>query len=55
MSEAAEVVLATALPAAFARWGGVLDTVVLLYPRSVGVFNPTTAEYIVLLNAGWLE
>jgi hypothetical protein len=55
MMEAADVVLATALPSAFARWGSLLDVVVLLYPRSVGAFDPSTAEYIVLLNAGWLE
>ncbi|MBN2575702.1 MAG: hypothetical protein JXP73_14140 [Deltaproteobacteria bacterium] len=55
MREAADVVLATALPSAFSRWGGLLDVVVLLYPRSVGVFDPATAEYVVLLNAGWLE
>jgi hypothetical protein len=55
MRDAADVVLATALPSAFARWGSLLDVVVLLYPRSVGVFDPSTAEYIVLLNAGWLE
>jgi len=29
------------------------DTVVLLYPRSVGAFNPLTAEWIMILNARW--
>ena len=55
MTEAAYAVLDTALPAAFWQWGYVFDIMVLLYPRSVGAFNPTTAEYIVLLNAGYLE
>lgn len=31
------------------------DAVVLKYPRSVGVFDPTTAEWIVLFNSGLLE
>jgi hypothetical protein len=53
--EAADVALATALPAAFSQWGSLLDVVVLLYPRTVGAFDPTKAEYVVLLNAGWLE
>ena len=52
---AADVVVATALPAAFLQWGSLLDVVVLLYPRTLGVFDPTKAEYVVLLNAGWLE
>jgi hypothetical protein len=29
------------------------NTVILLYPRTVGEFDPSTAEYVVLLNAGW--
>jgi hypothetical protein len=33
----------------------VTDAVVLLYPRSVGDFNPATAEWIVLINSQWLE
>ena len=52
---AADVVFATALPAAFSRWGSVLDVVILLYPRTLGAFNPSKAEYVVLLNGGWLE
>jgi len=55
MGDAANVVLGTALPAGFQRWGSVLDVVVLLYPRTLGAFDPTAAEYIVLVNAGWLE
>jgi hypothetical protein len=54
-NQAAAVVLATALPSAFTSWGSLFDVVVLLYPRSVGDFDPRTAEYVVLLNAGWLE
>jgi hypothetical protein len=53
--EAADVVLGTALPSAFEHWGYIFDVVVLLYPRTVGGFDPATAEYIVLVNAGWLE
>jgi hypothetical protein len=51
----ANVVLATALPSAFAQWGSIFDIVVLSYPRTIGNFDPSTAEYIVLVNAGWLE
>jgi hypothetical protein len=49
------VVLATALPAAFRKWGDLFDVVVLLYPRTLGTFDPAAAEYVVLVNAGWLE
>lgn len=31
------------------------EAMVLMYPRSVGSFDPTTAEWIVLLDSGWLE
>jgi hypothetical protein len=55
MREAADVVLGTALPAAFGQWGYVFDVVVLLYPGSAGTSDSVQAEYIVLLNAGWLE
>ncbi len=52
---AVAVVRDTAVPGAF--WGGgyLFDAVVLRYPRSVGVFNPDTAEWIVIVNGGWLE
>lgn len=53
--EAAAVVRSTALPAAFSMWGGSFDAVVLVYPRTVGGFVASTAEYIVLLDGGWLE
>lgn len=45
----------TAVPAALWRGGYVFDAVVLRYPRSVGQFNPATAEWIVIVNGGWLE
>lgn len=52
---AVAVVADTALMRAF--WGGgyVFTTVVLRYPRTVGAFDPTTAEWVVLLSGGWLE
>lgn len=52
---AVAVVADTALMQAF--WGGgyVFTTVVLRYPRTVGVFDPNTAEWVVLLSGGWLE
>ncbi|MBZ0121321.1 MAG: hypothetical protein K8H88_30270 [Sandaracinaceae bacterium] len=52
---AVSVVLGTAVPAALWRGGYVFDSVVLLYPRGVGAFDPSTAEWIVLVNGGWLE
>lgn len=55
MQEAARIVLSTALPTAFLHWGSPFGTTVLLYPRTVGSFNPDTAEVIVLFDGGWLE
>ncbi len=52
---ALDIVRATALPEGLATSGYLFDAVVLLYPRSVGAFNPLTAEWIVILNGGWLE
>jgi len=51
---AARVVLESALPPAMTKFGGVFDAIVLLYPRTVGSFDPKRAEYIVLLNGGAL-
>ncbi len=48
-------VWATALPDGMWRNQYVFDAMVLLYPRSVGMMNPATAEWIVLINFGWLE
>ena len=45
----------TALPDGLMQGGYVFDAVVLLYPRTVGVFEPSTAEWIVMVNSGWLE
>jgi len=45
----------TALPDGLLKVGYVFDAVVLLYPRTVGAFDPATAERIVIVNAGWLE
>jgi len=30
-----------------------LNAIVIVYPRTVGVFDPVEAEYVVLINAGW--
>jgi hypothetical protein len=50
-----QIVAQTAIPAAMWTQGYVFDAVVLRYPRSVGVFDPSTAEWIALVNGGWLE
>jgi hypothetical protein len=55
LDEAAAVVLQTALPAAFNQWGYLFNAAVILYPRTLGAFAADRAEYVVLLNAGWLE
>lgn len=47
---AAEVVLGSALPRSMRSLGFVVDTVVLLYPRTIDPFVPNNAEYLVLLN-----
>ncbi len=52
---ALDVVLDTAIPGAFWEKGYVFDAVVLSYPRTMGAFNPATAEWIVMVNGGWLE
>lgn len=45
----------TALPAGMFAKQSVVNANVLLYGRGVGMFNPVTAEWIVLLNSQWLE
>jgi hypothetical protein len=45
----------TALPDGLMQGGYVFDAVVVLYPRSVGAMDPSTAEWIVMVNSGWLE
>ncbi|MEO7328241.1 MAG: hypothetical protein ABI193_06670, partial [Minicystis sp.] len=52
---AIDVVWSTALPYGLAKVGYLFDVVVLLYPRTVGVFDPTNAEWIVLVDSGYLE
>ena len=45
----------TALIDAMWERGYVFDSVVLRYPRTVGAFDPASAEWIVLVSGGWLE
>lgn len=55
---ALDVVLQTAVPAAFWSRGAVFDAVVLRYPRAMGgpePFYEPTAEWIVLVNGGPVE
>lgn len=55
VKELIERVRHTPLAEGFSRSGYVFDAAVLSYPRSVGSFDPSTAEWIVIVNAGWLE
>jgi hypothetical protein len=55
IDQALAVVEKTAVPAAIWQGGYLFDAVVLRYPRSVGLFIPATAEWIVLISGGWLE
>jgi hypothetical protein len=48
-------VYASALPAGLAAAHEVFDALVLLYPPTVGAFDPAVAEYVVFLNSGVLE
>ena len=50
-----QAVWKTALPQAMAQANYIFDAMVLLYPRAVFEFDPASAEWIVLLNGGWLE
>jgi hypothetical protein len=50
-----DVAWSTAIPAAFATRLYFRDSMVLLYPRTVGLFDPKTAEDVVLFNGYWLE
>lgn len=45
----------TALPDGLMQGSYVFDAMVLLYAPEVGAMNPDTAEWIVMLNSGWLE
>ncbi len=55
VDSAVAVVLGTAIPAAFWKGGYVFNATVLLYPPTVGAFDPTPAEWVVIVNGGWLE
>jgi len=44
----------TLLPTASCWIGYVFSTVVLRYPRTIGAFDPTSAEWVVLISAGYL-
>ena len=55
MSRVLAEVQQTAIIDAMWSRGSIFEAVVLLYPRSVGVFNPESAEWVILLNGGWLE
>jgi len=50
-----DIVWQTALPTGMATSNYLFDAVVLLYPPSMGDFDPSSAEWIVILNSGWLE
>lgn len=52
---ALDVVWSTALPLGLAKTAYLFDAVVLLYPRTVGAFDPNNAEWIVLVDSGYLE
>lgn len=53
--QALATVWATAVPDALGPVSYVFDAVALAYPRTVGAFDPSTAEWIVMVNSGWLE
>jgi hypothetical protein len=55
IDQALGVVWSSALPVGLSMVHSVFDAVVLLYPPSVGVLDPSVAEYVVLVNSGWLE
>ena len=52
---ALDVVWGTALPDGLSKVQYLFDAVVLFYPPSVGAVDTTKAEWVVLLNSGWLE
>jgi hypothetical protein len=55
LQPAVDVVAQTAIPAALWQGGYVFETMVLLYPPTVGMFNAEVAEWIVIVQGGWLE
>jgi hypothetical protein len=54
---AAAVVLATAIPQAFARWGSLYEVVVLSWRKEDSPYGGriSRSESVVLMNAGWLD
>jgi len=55
LQDAMNVVGQTVVIPAFQQGGYIFNAIVMLYPRSVGLFNPETAEWIVLVQGGWLD
>jgi hypothetical protein len=55
VSSALSVVFSSALPVGLAMAHSAFDAVVLLYPPTVGALDPEVAEYVVLVNSGWLD
>lgn len=55
LKAALDIVWTTALPDGLQGGGYVFDAVVLVYPPTVGAVDPTVAEWIVMVNSGWLE
>ncbi len=54
IDKALKRVRATALPSGLAQIGG-YDIVLLRYRPSVGAQDPSSDEYVVLFNSGWME
>ncbi len=55
VARAVNAVWSTALPAGLAKTSYFFDAVVLMYPPTVGGVDPSVAEYVVLVDSGWLE
>ncbi len=55
VSQTLAAVTTTPVLPALMQVGSMFGAAVLLYPRTVGALDPTQAEWIVLLSAGWLE
>ena len=52
---ALDAIRGTAIFEAFWNGGYLFDATVLRYPRSVGAFDPSSAEWIVIVHGGFLE
>jgi hypothetical protein len=55
LRRAIDAIAQTAVPAALWQYGYVFSALVLPYARTEGAFDPSTAEVVVMVNAGWLE